>query len=208
MTESTSRYEAAADSPLGANDLVIVFGPPAVGKMAVGMELERLTGLKLFHNHMTIDLVLRFFPFGEPAFHRLVTEFRTRIFEEVAASDLPGLIFTYVWALDREGDRKHVDGLCEVFRARGARIHFVELYATLDERLRRNATELRLAEKRPKRDVAASTRNLLEAETAYRLNTDGDFFYPQHHLRIDNTHLPPDAVARQIAEHFGLPLLG
>lgn len=36
--------------------LVIITGPQAVGKMTVGQELEKLTDLKLFHNHMTIDL--------------------------------------------------------------------------------------------------------------------------------------------------------
>ena len=35
--------------------LVIIFGPPAVGKMTVGSKLSKLTGLKLFHNHMTIE---------------------------------------------------------------------------------------------------------------------------------------------------------
>jgi hypothetical protein len=34
--------------------------------MSVGYELAKLTGLKLFHNHMTIDLVLNFFDFGAP----------------------------------------------------------------------------------------------------------------------------------------------
>ncbi|HEV7589646.1 MAG TPA: AAA family ATPase [Longimicrobium sp.] len=187
-------------------ELMILFGPPAVGKMAVGMELERITGMRLFHNHVTIDPVLRFFEFGDPAFHRLVNEFRTRIFEEVAASDLPGLIFTFVWALEDAGDRAFVDRSCEIFRARGAGVHFVELAASLNERLRRNETELRLAEKRPKRDLERSRANLLSLEAAHRLNTDGDFFYPEHWLRIDNTHLPPDAVARQIVKAFGLPL--
>jgi hypothetical protein len=188
-------------------ELVILFGPPAVGKMAVGMELERITGLRLFHNHVTIDPVLRFFEFGTPAFNRLVGEFRSRIFEEVAASDLPGLIFTFVWSLDDARDRAFIDRTCEIFRARGAGVHFAELAASLDERLRRNETELRLAEKRPKRDLAHSRANLLEIEQNHRLNTDGDFFYPEQWLRIDNTHLPPDAVARQIADAFGLPLL-
>jgi len=36
--------------------LIILFGPPAVGKMTVGKELADLTGLKLFHNHMTYKL--------------------------------------------------------------------------------------------------------------------------------------------------------
>lgn len=67
--------------------LIFIIGPPAVGRMAVGHELAQRTGLKLFHNHLSIELVLRFFPFGSPPFDRLVREFRRRIFEEVADSD-------------------------------------------------------------------------------------------------------------------------
>lgn len=48
--------------------LLILFGPPAVGKMTVGKELSALTGMKLFHNHMTIELVLPFFEFGTPPY--------------------------------------------------------------------------------------------------------------------------------------------
>ena len=44
--------------------LVLLFGPQAVGKMTVGQELAKITGLKLFHNHMTIDLVSNFFDYG------------------------------------------------------------------------------------------------------------------------------------------------
>lgn len=180
--------------------LVVLFGPPAVGKMAVGFELERLTGLRLFHNHMTIDLVLRFFDFGTPSFGRLVNEFRMRIFEEVAQSDLPGLIFTYVWALDHAGDKLFVDRLTHIFQSRGAEVYYVELFARLDERLRRNETELRLAEKWPKRNLEQSRRSLLADDQRYRLNSDGDFFYPERHLRIDNTELPVAVTAQQIAD--------
>ena len=42
--------------------LVILFGPHAVGKMTVGQALSRITGLKLFHNHMTIELLAPLFP--------------------------------------------------------------------------------------------------------------------------------------------------
>lgn len=185
--------------------LVILFGPPAVGKMTVGFELERLTGLRLFHNHMTIDLVLRFFNFGTPPFQRLVDEFRTRIFEEVAASNLPGLIFTFVWALEEQSDKAFIDRTCAIFGSRGADVCFVELVATLDERLRRNETELRLAQKAPKRNLEHSRRNLLETEQRHKINTENDFFYPESYLRVDNTNLPPDVVALEIANRFDLP---
>jgi hypothetical protein len=187
--------------------LVILFGPPAVGKMTVGLELERLTGLRLFHNHMTIELVLRFFPHGTPPFARLVSEFRRRIFEEVAASDLPGLVFTYVWALDDPRDKAAVDAFIEPFRARGADICYAELEATQEERMRRNKTDLRLANKPSKRDLAASEERLLADDRSYRLNSNGDFFHPERHVKIENTALGPEAVARRIALVFGIPLL-
>jgi len=187
--------------------LVVIFGPPAVGKMTVGMELERRTGLRLFHNHMAVDPVLQFFPFGSPAYSKLVSEFRRRIFEEVAAGDFPGLIFTYVWALDDPRDKAHIDGLTKIFADRGSEICYVELEATQAERLRRNETPLRLAEKKPKRDLENSRAHLLDADRRYQLNSRGDFPYPERHLKIDNTELAPETVAQGIIEHFRLAAL-
>jgi hypothetical protein len=184
--------------------LIVVFGPPAVGKMTVGRAIAERTGLRLFHNHMTIEPVLSIFAFDSPPFARLVRSFRDQIFQEVADSDLPGLIFTCMWSLDDERDKRFVDGVCERFRSRGAAVHFVELYATLEERLRRNRTEERLLAKPSKRDVEASERRLRTNERL-RLNTDGDFFYPEDHLRIDNTALEPAEVAEEIIRHFGIP---
>lgn len=181
---------------------VVIFGPPAVGKMSVGAELARLTGLKLFHNHMSIELALSFFDFGEAPFRRLVGEFRRRIFEEVAASDLPGLIFTFVWALDEEADKEFIDKSCEIFRAKGAQIYFVELEAELSERVARNESEFRLSQKPSKRDVAKSRERLLEDEKRYKLNSAGDFFYAENYLKINNTNLTAPAAAQQIAEEF------
>ena len=185
--------------------LVFIVGPPAVGKMTVGIELARRTSLKLFHNHQTIDLILQFFAHSTPPFHRLVGEFRRRILEEVAGSDLPGLIFTYVWAFDDPSDTAVVEEYASIFRANGGRVVIVELETTQAERLRRNETELRLAEKPSKRDVAQSRRRLLEADAAYRMNSNGQFDGRADYLRIDNTHLSPEAVAERVIAVFDLP---
>jgi shikimate kinase len=185
--------------------LIIIFGPPAVGKMTVGLELANFTGLKLFHNHMSIELVLPFFDFGEPQFNQLVSEFRRRIFEVVASSNLPGLIFTFVWALDVDADKKFIDETCEIFRAKGADIYFVELEADLAERLKRNESELRLTQKPSKRDVGKSREILLKHVEEYRFNTDGDFFYPQNYLKLENTSLSAREAATRIIQAFGLP---
>lgn len=188
--------------------LVFIIGPPAVGKMTVGYELARRTGLRLFHNHQTIELVLQFFPFGTAPFVRLLREFRRRIMEEVAASDLPGLIFTYVWAFDRPSDHTSVGELAAIFTSRGGRVVYVELEATQEERLRRNETEFRLAEKPSKRDVAASRQRLLEHDAVYRMNSAGEFDGRADYLRIDNTALSPEDVAERIIAHFSLGRAG
>lgn len=185
--------------------LVFIVGPPAVGKMTVGHELAQLTGLKLFHNHHTIDLALRFFAYGTPPYSRLVGEFRRRILEEVAASDLPGLIFTYVWAFDHASDAATVEEYATIFRARGGSVVFVELAATQQERLRRNETEFRLAEKPFKRNLEMSRSQLLEIDAKYQLNSAGEYAERADYLRIDNTEVPAADVAELVVERFGLP---
>lgn len=195
----------APEGETAAPMLVVLIGPPAVGKMTVGTEIARRTGLRLFHNHQTIDLALRFFPFGSPPFKRLVGEFRRRIMEEVAESDLPGLIFTYVWAFDDRAEDRGVTRLAAIFSSRGGRVVFVELQATQEERLRRNATELRLAHKPHMRDHAAARQRLLDADAQYQLDSAGRFEGRADYLRIENTDLPPDEVAERIVAHFSLP---
>ena len=84
---------------------VFIFGPQAVGKMTVGEELARQTGMKLFHNHMSIEMVNPIFPYGTPEGKHLVKVIRREVFETALESDqLEGLIFTYVWALDAPAD--------------------------------------------------------------------------------------------------------
>lgn len=74
---------------------ILIFGPQAVGKMTVGHEIEKITPLKLFHNHQTIELLHPYFGFG-PEMWRLSDLFRKEIFEQMSKSNSSGLMFTYV----------------------------------------------------------------------------------------------------------------
>ena len=190
---------------------VCVFGPPAVGKMTVGRELARLTGFKLLHNHMTVEPVLDIFPFGSPPFGRLVNEFRRRVLEEAVAAGLPGLVFTFVWGLGDERDRDLVASYVGIVEQAGGAASFVELAAPLEERLRRNETELRLEHKRSKRDLAFSRQNVIDLDAEWVMNTGSTptpadaLFEGRHYVKIDNTHLPADLVAEQVIRALGLP---
>jgi hypothetical protein len=187
-------------------NLVILFGPPAVGKMTVGQELVRLTGYKLLHNHMTIDLVAELFAFGTPPFCRLVPAFRRMMVAEAANSRLPGLIITYAWDFDEDEDRAFLDGLRDIVAQQGGETYYAELQTCLEERLRRSGTENRLRHK-PTLDAETMRPIYMQLEDR-RMDSCGDFPYPERHIRLDNTNLSARDAARRIAEAFGLPMAG
>lgn len=183
--------------------LVLIFGPQAVGKMTVGQELEKLTELKLFHNHMTIDLLHPYFGFSAETW-RLADLFRVEIFEAVAKSDLYGLIFTYVWAFDQQADWDFVDKICRIFESKGGDVYFVELEAGVEERLVRNLTPHRLQHKPTKRDVKQSESNLLSSMESHRLNSLAGEITRANYIRINNEGLSPDDVASIVKDKFRL----
>ena len=184
--------------------LVIITGPMAVGKMTVGQELAKITGLKLFHNHMTIDLVSNFFSYGSEEGRRLVHLFRSEIFKSVAESDLDGLIFTYVWAFEEKSEFDYIDNIAELFKSNGGEIYIAELEAEYDVRLERNKTPNRLYHKPTKRNLKWSENNFIETSSKYRLNSiEGEIKY-DNYIRINNTHVEADEAARMIKEAFSL----
>lgn len=86
--------------------LVFLFGDAAVGKTTVGQQLTKITDLKLFHNHMSIEPVLEIF--GE--FNKtVIREFRESVFKEFAKSNKYGLIFTFMWAFDCKEDWENTE---------------------------------------------------------------------------------------------------
>ena len=186
--------------------LLFIFGAHAAGKMTVGQALSRITPMKLFHNHMTIEPVIELFG----AYNGAVTErLRQVVFEEFAKTDNYGLIFTFIWAFDVPYDGEYVQKLTEMYRAAGAQVDYVELIAPQEVRLMRNRTENRLLHKASKRDVELSEARFLSAEERYRcVSEPGEVVAklgvaPERYLRIENEHLAAEEVAAMIADHFG-----
>ncbi|PEB24409.1 shikimate kinase [Bacillus toyonensis] len=183
---------------------ILIFGPQAVGKMTVGQELATLTGLKLFHNHMTIDLVSLIFDYSTKEAKRLVSLFRNEIFEEISKSDLSGMIFTYVWAFDLQSDWDYIHHVVSIFESKGGTVYFVELEAELDERLERNKSPHRLEHKPKKRDIEWSENNLKETMKKHRLDSLHGEIEKEEYIKINNTYLSAKEVAEMIKEKFRL----
>jgi hypothetical protein len=182
--------------------LLLIIGPPAVGKMTVGRAVADRSTYRLFHNHHTIELLLDIFDYGTPPFTTLNSEFRRRLVEEAAASGTD-LIFSFVWSMDLEEDADFVERLVAPYA--DAEIAVVELVADLGTRLERNRTEHRLAHKKSKRDLEWSEANVRELEVGHRMVSEPDREGPGErllarwpHLVIDNTDLEPGAVAERI----------
>jgi hypothetical protein len=181
--------------------LVFLIGDAAVGKMTVGQELMKITELRLFHNHMTIEPVIEIFGY----YHRKsIARIRDVVFEEFAASDNYGLIFTYMWAFDQKSDWDYVEHVTNIFRKNGTDVYYVELVAPQEIRLQRNITENRLKNKASKRDIETSNQRLINSDKQYRcVSNDGEIQF-DNYIKIDNSNLSAELVAEMIKEHFDL----
>lgn len=181
--------------------LVFMIGNAAVGKMTVGQELTKITDLRLFHNHMTIEPILDIFGYFNG---KAITRMRDIIFEEFADSEHYGLIFTYMWAFDQQSDWDYVEHVCDIFRKHNADIYYVELVASQVVRFQRNATENRLKNKASKRDVEISNQRIMNDDSKYRcVSNEGEIPF-DNYIKIDNSNLSAEVVAQMIKERFGL----
>lgn len=181
--------------------LLFLFGNSAVGKMSVGQELMKITDLRLFHNHMTIELIIDIFGKHD---RQAVTRLREVIFEEFAASDSYGIIFTYMWAFDQESDRDYVEHVKEIFEPYDTEFYYAELVSPQEVRLNRNNTENRLKNKASKRNIEISNQRLINDDINHRCESfDGEITFEQY-IRIDNSSLAPEAVAVMLKDRFSL----
>ena len=181
--------------------LLFLFGDAAVGKMTVGQELAKITDLRLFHNHMTIEPVIEIFGYFNP---EAIIRLRQVIFEEYAKTDNYGMIFTFMFAFDSQADWDETERIKDIFRPYGTEFYYVELVAPQKIRLERNATENRLKNKASKRDIEISNQRLLNDDINHRFESlDGEIPF-ENYIKIDNSDIPPETAARMIKERFDL----
>ena len=181
--------------------LVFIIGDAAVGKMTVGQELMKITGLRLFHNHMTIEPVIEIFGRYDG---KTIAEMRDLILRNFAASDQYGMIFTLMMDFDMPSEWEYLEHIKQIFEPYGTDFYYVELIAPQEIRLQRNITENRLMNKPSKRDIEASNQRLLNDDSNHRcVSHEGEITF-DHYLRIDNSDKEPDTVARMIKDAFML----
>ncbi len=179
--------------------LVFIYGPPAVGKLTVAQGLATLTGFRLFHNHLTVDLVTSIFERGMPSYGEMVWRIRFAILEEAARVNIDGLIFTMVYATSR---KPRIDQCIDVVERHDGRVCFVHLHcarATLEKRV--------VSDKR--RKYGKITTIELLNETLDRMQAQQPFstIPGQDSLSIDTSDSKPGDVVHRIISHYELSKL-
>ncbi len=175
--------------------LVFLYGPPAAGKLTVALALSTLTGYKVFHNHLTIDLVNSVFDWGTRQFWDFVNRYRLELIEAAAKSNVPGLIFTFVYA--HPGDDRFVRQVVQAVGRHGGEVCFVQLSCSRKELFRRLRASSRTRFHKMKKPTALK-------ELLARFDLFSSVRYPKN-LTIDNTNVSPRRTAEMIKAHYRLP---
>ena len=174
--------------------LIFIWGGAASGKLTVGRELAKLTGLPLFHNHLVVDALLERLPFGDPEFVRLREAMWMAGFE-TAASAGQSLIFTF--APENTVQEGFPERVVDLVRGHGGEVKFVRLLVTAEEQERRLGNDSR-----------REFRKLVSLDLLRELRTQfaaSEAAMPAADIVIDTELDAADVAALQIARAFGLP---
>jgi predicted kinase len=177
--------------------LMLLYGPPAVGKLTIAKEIARLTGFKVFHNHLTVNLVAAILPRGTPAYRQLLWHIRYAVFTEAAQAHIDGLIFTMVYRHDQE---PYIARCVEIVEQFGGTVCFVHVYCQAETVRQRVVREDR---KQHGKITSVELLNELlsrwEPQATFEAATQWDS------LRLNTDVLGPVEAAQQVIAHYRLP---
>ncbi len=177
--------------------LIFIYGLPATGKLTIASELASMTGYKLFHNHLVVDLLLSVFEFGSLPFVELREEIWLSVVEQACRNQTAGLIFTF--APERTVRPSFVPNLLDTLDRAGGDAEFVELICPLPELKRRMASPSRL-----------QYQKLSSVPLFEQLHASGVFeaaHMPRPRLTIDTSLCSPTEAATEISRTLKLPPL-
>lgn len=126
-------------------ELLFLYGPPASGKLTIAEEISQQTGLPIFHNHLTRDLVAEVFPRSLSENYQLVTDLRNNVFAYCAAHG-HSIIFT--WVYDGPDDDAALTSMVEAVCSNGGTVRFVEIQASIEDLAKRVVQESRKRHKK------------------------------------------------------------
>jgi hypothetical protein len=177
--------------------LILLYGPPAVGKLTIAQEIARLTGFTVFHNHLTVSVVAAMFPRGTPEYRTLLWDLRYAVFAAAAHAHLDGLLFTMVYRRDQE---PWIARCVEVIQPFGGEVCLVQVYCQVETlRQRVGRADRRQHGKITSVELLHETLRTWEPHAPFAAATLGDS------LCLNTDVLSPVDAAHQVIAHYRLP---
>lgn len=178
--------------------IIFIYGPIAVGKLAVAKILSKKLGYKLAHNHHINDFVAEVFDRGSYASHVMKDQLRYLLLENMTKTGM-SFIATHCYAhnfVSKTGlsDPKYLQTLEKKLTKIGAKFYAVHLKATNEELLRRVKMNSRKSFKKLM-DVKIMNKHILKSDYKNSPKLKNNFI-------IDNTNLSPQKVSDMIIKHF------
>lgn len=174
--------------------LVLLYGPPGVGKLTVARALSRLTGYKVFHNHLLIELLCSLFDWGSGPYNKLVSKYRFELLETAATNQIKGVIMTLVYGA--EADATEMRELVGRMKRLGVRVFFVKVECSQTELERRiqHHSRKEFTKIRQVKDLRALLKKFDVRATISMGNN----------VIVNTTELSPSMTAQKIVKHFKL----
>ena len=122
-------------------NLVIIYGPPASGKLTISQIVAPMIDACLLHNHAINDFVQQFFPYGTEAFFKLSDVIRVELVRETLNSGRSAIV-TVVHS-GSVGDRDLIQHLSQTACGAGACVRYVKLVCSREELKKRVVLEER-----------------------------------------------------------------
>jgi predicted kinase len=173
-------------------NLVYIYGPPASGKLTIAKELSKLTSYKIFHNHLTIDLVESVIPNTNKNFWNYINNFRYEMIS-ILLKEKINAIFTSVFDSRYPQNFNRIVKLVEENKGK---IYFVQLSPSKAALLKRVKEE--------NRKEYGKLTSIKKMKEGFKLFPIYAQFKHNNHLQINNSDISPKKVAQQIKTYFKL----
>jgi shikimate kinase len=170
--------------------LIVLYGPPAAGKYTIAKAVAERTGFKLFHNHLTVDLLKTIFEYGTLGFFELSQKIRLDVFEEAAKQNIPGMVFTFVY--EKNTDDTFIKELLEQVTKYGGEVTFIQIYCEKEVLLQRVKEDSRKEFQKVKSEEALQN-TLSNSDQMSSISFVAS-------TRIDNTHLSAEEAVQKVLE--------
>ncbi len=117
--------------------LVILYGPPAAGKLTIAQNLAKIVDIHVFDNHQVIDMIEPIVTRKYPGFAELIYRTQWNILEAAVKADQTNVVMTFPYASDLDRDVEFITELATTSRKLGAEVYPVFLKCSNETLLKR-----------------------------------------------------------------------